>query len=98
MSTVTDPHTDEHDVAAPNGTGDAAGDRVACPKCGAPADRGQLMCLECGNRLALDYGRPPAWRLPAAVVAALLLIAGLGVAIAVVGGNNSKTTAAAAPT
>jgi cell division septation protein DedD len=94
MSTVTDPHTDEHGVATPDETGDT----VACPNCGSPADHGQLMCLECGNRLALDYGRPPAWRLPAAIVAALLVIAGLGVAIAVVGGNNnSKTTAAAPP-
>jgi hypothetical protein len=25
----------------------------SCPRCGEPAERGQLVCLECGNRLAL---------------------------------------------
>lgn len=68
-----------------------------CPSCGAPAEPGQLMCLECGSRLALDYQRPPSWRLPAAVVAAVLLIAGLGVAFALasVTDDADKTTASA---
>jgi hypothetical protein len=55
------------------------------------------MCLECGSRLALGYQRPPSWRLPAAVVGVVLLIAGIGVAIALaaVTDNANKTTAAA---
>jgi hypothetical protein len=58
------------------------------------------MCLECGSRLALGYKRPPSWRLPAAVVGVVLLIAGIGVAIALAAAtdNADKTTAAAPPT
>ena len=32
---------------------------ASCPTCGAPAERGQLVCLECGSRIALAYKRPP---------------------------------------
>jgi SPOR domain len=48
---------------------------VTCPNCGAPAEHGQLVCLDCGGRLALDYRRPPGWKLPTAVLAAVALIA-----------------------
>jgi hypothetical protein len=99
MSTVVDPNTEEHTAVA---TEEAAPDTAAtetltCPSCGAPADPGQLMCLECGSRLALGYQRPPSWRLPAAVVGIVLLIAGIGVAIALaaVTDNATKSTAAA---
>jgi hypothetical protein len=99
MSTVVDPDTGEQQVApAPErGPESAAAETPTCPSCGAPADRGQLMCLECGNRLALDYRRPPGWRIPAAVLGLVLLIAGIGVAIALVApsDNANKTTAAA---
>src|SRR4051794_17337289 len=46
-----------------------------CPNCGAHADPGQLVCLECGARLALDYRRPRGWRPALAVIAAVLLVA-----------------------
>jgi hypothetical protein len=99
MSTVVDPNTEEQtavvtDEAAPDA---AAPETLICPNCGAPADAGQLMCLECGSRLALGYQRPPSWRLPAAVVGIVLLIAGIGVAIALaaVTDNATKSTAAA---
>jgi hypothetical protein len=99
MSTVVDPNTEEHTaVVTEEGAPDAvAPDALTCPNCGAPADPGQLMCLECGSRLALGYQRPPSWRLPAAVVGIVLLIAGIGVAIALaaVTDNATKTTAAA---
>jgi hypothetical protein len=98
MSTVVDPDTNEHAVVTTEPTRESvAQETLACPNCGAPADAGQLMCLECGSRLALGYQRPPSWRLPAAIVGVVLLIAGLGVAIALaaVTDNAAKTTAAA---
>ena len=62
MSTVVDPNTDEHAVAvAPGEPAAPAPEALTCPNCAAPADPGQLMCLECGSRLALDYQRPPTW-------------------------------------
>jgi cell division septation protein DedD len=98
MSTVADPDTNEHAVAATEERAPEAAEpqTLSCPNCGAPADRGQLMCLECGSRLALGYRRPPSWRLPAAVVGFVLLIAGIGVAIALaaVTDDANKTTAA----
>jgi len=96
MSTVVNPDTNEHELTAPDGAREpAAPETLSCPNCGAPADRGQLMCLECGSRLALGYQRPPAWRLPAAVAGILLLVAGLAVAIALAANHADKTTAAA---
>jgi septal ring-binding cell division protein DamX len=53
-----------------------------CPTCGAPAQRGQLVCLECGSRIALTYRRPPSWKLPVAIIALVSLL-GLGGALAV---------------
>jgi eukaryotic-like serine/threonine-protein kinase len=97
MSTVVDPDTNEHAVATAEAPPGVAPETLSCPNCGAPADPGQLMCLECGSRLALGYRRPPSWRLPAAVVGIVLLIAGIGVAIALaaVTDNANKTTASA---
>jgi eukaryotic-like serine/threonine-protein kinase len=104
MSTVVDPDTNEHEVVTADRPVAAAPEGISCPSCGAPAAAGQLMCLECGSRLALDYQRPPSWRLPAAIVGIVLLIAGIGVAIALAAatGDANKTTnaptqAAAAP-
>jgi eukaryotic-like serine/threonine-protein kinase len=96
MSTVVNPDTNEHEAAAPDRAREpAAPETLSCPKCGAPADRGQLICLECGSRLALGYRRPPAWRLPAAVVGIVLLVAGFAVAIALAANHADRTTAAA---
>jgi septal ring-binding cell division protein DamX len=49
-----------------------------CPTCGAPAERGQLVCLECGSRIALAYKRPPSWKIPIAIIVVVgaLTIAG----------------------
>src|SRR4051794_27964471 len=100
MSTVVDPNTDEHaDATHGDAPASAAPEVLTCPNCSAPAEPGQLMCLECGSRLALDYDRPPTWRLPVAIVGVVVLLAGLGVAIALAAtGNDSKPTAAATPT
>ena len=53
-----------------------------CPSCDAPAEHGQLVCLECGERLSLDYRRPRGWKLPLAVVLSVLLVASAGFAFA----------------
>ena len=55
---------------------------TSCPTCGAPAERGQLVCLECGSRVALAYRRPPSWKVPVAISAVLLLLAGAGAVFA----------------
>lgn len=93
MSTVVEPGTNEHEAVA---RGVRAPEAHSCPSCGAPADPGQLMCLECGSRLALDYRRSPSWLLPAAITGAAVLLAGIVLAIALVAANNDtgKTTAA----
>ena len=100
MSTVVDPDTSEHEVVSFDDEPRAVEPEVlTCPNCGAPADAGQLMCLECGSRLALDYQRPPSWRLPAAIVGVVLLLAGIGVAIALAAvTSDAGKTAAVAPT
>lgn len=61
---------------APKGTGRTLDS--SCPTCGAPAERGQLVCLECGSRIALAYKRPPSWKIPIAIIAVLgaLVVAG----------------------
>ena len=98
MSTVTEHET----TLRQNGDGAPAtpvAETSACPSCGAATEPGQLMCLECGARLALDYQRAPSWRLPAAIVAAVVLLAGLGVMIALAAvTNDADRTTAAAPT
>ena len=55
---------------------------VVCPECGAPADSGQLVCLECGARIALARTPPTGWRRPAAIVAIVGLLASAGGALA----------------
>jgi hypothetical protein len=97
MTAVVDPDTNEHEAVDRVHDEPAVQETLTCPNCGAPADPGQLMCLECGQRLALDYQRPPSWRLPAAVVGLVLLLAGVGVAVALaaVTSDAGKTTAAA---
>jgi cytoskeletal protein RodZ len=98
VSTVLEPDTNEHAAIEPEeAQPPAAAEPLACPNCGSPAQAGQLMCLECGARLALGYQRAPSWRLPAAIVGVVVLLAGIGVAIALaaVTSDAGKTTAAA---
>src|SRR5205807_5466060 len=71
---------------------------ASCPHCGEPAKKDQLVCLRCGGRLALDYRRPPGWKLPAAIVAMVALVAAVafGWALRAVT-HNAKTEVANAP-
>jgi predicted nucleic acid-binding Zn ribbon protein len=87
-------------VAAPPPQEAGPDEPITCPNCGAVAEPGQLVCLECGERLALDYKRPPSWRLPAIVVGVVLLLAGAGLAIALsrIGDDANKVAQAPEPT
>ncbi len=55
---------------------------TACPVCSAGAERGQLICLECGSRITLAYRRPPSWKVPVAITALVLLLAVAGGVVA----------------
>jgi len=71
---------------------------VHCPRCGAGADRGQLVCLECGARIALVYRRPPSWRVPVAIIAVVaLLLSGAAVAAVSALSDEADREVAAAP-
>lgn len=59
----------------------ARGEAVRCPTCGAEAEPGQLVCLECGSRISLGYRRPPSWKLPVAIIVAVALLVIAGVVI-----------------
>lgn len=71
---------------------------VNCPRCGAEAERGQLVCLECGARIALVYRRPPSWRVPVAITAVVvLLLGGAGFAAVSALSDEADREVAAAP-
>lgn len=68
-----------------------------CPNCGADAAQGQLMCLECGQRLALDYRRPTSWKLAGAIIGVVLLLAGGALALALAEVTNDADSQSRAP-
>jgi hypothetical protein len=53
-----------------------------CPQCGEPTEHGQLVCVNCGTRLALRdppaYGGPPRSALPALVILLAVVVIGAG--------------------
>lgn len=51
---------------------------TTCPVCGAGAERGQLICLECGSRIALRHRRPPSWKVPVGIVLGVTILAAAG--------------------
>jgi hypothetical protein len=89
QTTATEPKP----AADPKGKAEAS-----CPHCGEPAEKDQLVCLRCGGRIALDYRRPPGWKLPTAIVAAVALVAAVafGWALREIT-DNAKTEVANAP-
>jgi hypothetical protein len=68
-----------------------------CPHCGASAAPDQLFCLECGERIGIGYRKPPSWRLPAAIVAGVVVLAGAALAIALVEISDDAGQVASAP-
>jgi zinc-ribbon domain len=49
---------------------------VSCPNCGELAEDGQLVCLNCGERLALEGSRPDPWRPATWLVLAVVALGG----------------------
>ena len=52
----------------------------ACPSCGEPVDRSQLVCLNCGARVALEptsWAREPVTTVAAVLIAVIVIGAGL---------------------
>ncbi len=71
---------------------------TTCPVCDAPAQRGQLVCLECGSRITLGYRRPPNWKVPVALTALVLLLTGAGGVLAYEAiGDDAEREAARTP-
>ncbi len=69
-----------------------------CPHCGATAERGQLVCLECGSRVALTYRRAPSWKVPVAISAVVVTLFLLGAVVAVVAiGDDARREVSATP-
>lgn len=73
--------------------------RDRCQSCGASGRRGQLICLVCGERMALEKRSAPSWRPAVAAAAAMVLTAGiaLGFVISAASGGDERQTASAAP-
>jgi hypothetical protein len=46
----------------------------ACPRCGSPLAPDQEWCLNCGNAVGTRIAPTPRWRLPVAIVAAVLAL------------------------
>jgi hypothetical protein len=68
-------------VEAPERAPEAQG-AATCPRCHARIEAGQIACLECGTRLGVAYRRPTGWRVPATLLALLVLLCGAGTGLA----------------
>lgn len=65
-----------------------------CPRCGAPVPADQEWCLECGAAARTRIMRPSGWRVPLAIVLGVVLLAGIGAAIAFVKLSDDASTSA----
>jgi hypothetical protein len=76
---------------------------LRCPRCGAYVAPEQDWCLECGAPARTRLAPTPNWRAPVALVAVVVLLAGLALAFAFTsltsddGNVSAGTTAAAQP-
>ncbi len=67
---------------------------LTCERCDAPLDADQTWCVECGTATA-PIRRAPDWRIGAAIVAAVVVLALAAFAIALISlGDNANRTAA----
>jgi hypothetical protein len=67
---------------------------VACPRCGTSIGPDQSWCLECGAPARTRLVPTPNWRAPVAVLAVVILLAGIALAVAFVALTNDKEPAA----
>ncbi len=67
----------------------ATAQQRACPRCGASLAPDQEWCLSCGNAVGTEVAPTPRWRLPVALVGALLalIVAALVLALVELGGD-----------
>jgi hypothetical protein len=76
---------------------------LRCPRCGANVAPEQDWCLECGAPARTRLAPTPNWRAPMALVAVVVLLAGLALAVAFTsltsddGNVSAATTAPAQP-
>jgi hypothetical protein len=73
--------------------------RERCPSCDLPAQRGQLICLSCGTRMALDRGASDK-RAVAMAAGAMALVAGISLLLVVAtltGDDDPRQATASAP-
>jgi hypothetical protein len=75
---------------------------LRCPRCGANVAPEQDWCLECGAPARTRLAPTPNWRAPIALLAVVILLAGIALAFAFTSltsddGNVSAATATTAP-
>jgi hypothetical protein len=78
---------------APPGAPPALG-TVACPRCGQSIGPDQSWCLDCGAPARTRLVPTPNWRAPVAVLAVVILLAGIALAVAFVALTNDNEPAA----
>jgi septal ring-binding cell division protein DamX len=78
---VSATETPPNDAAAPS---EPPVEPRRCPRCGATLREDQEWCLGCGTGVGAHVAPPRGWRVPLAVVAALLALALVAVALAIV--------------
>jgi hypothetical protein len=67
---------------------------IACPRCAATIGPDQAWCLECGAPARTRLVPTPNWRAPVAVLAVVVLLAGIALALAFVALTNDTEPAA----
>jgi hypothetical protein len=67
---------------------------IACPRCATPVGPDQDWCLACGAPARTRLVPTPNWRAPVAVLATVILLAGIALAIAFVALTNDTEPAA----
>jgi hypothetical protein len=72
---------------------------LRCPRCGAQVAPQQDWCLECGAPARTRLAPTPNWRLPIAIIAAIVVAAGIALALAFVAltGDDGPVATTTAP-